>query len=112
MKSEVGSRRFCPMFRVLSSVLWVVEWRSVFFFFFFSSRRRHTRSLRDWSSDVCSSDLPFAFFISERLMFADQNALCAPDRWSVQHDHKMRSQPHPPRMRISLPIAKHQIRHL
>src|SRR6266496_4442884 len=29
------------------------------FFFFFSSRRRHTRSLRDWSSDVCSSDLRF-----------------------------------------------------
>src|SRR5260221_485291 len=27
-------------------------------FFFFSSRRRHTRSLCDWSSDVCSSDLP------------------------------------------------------
>src|SRR6267378_3556752 len=26
-------------------------------FFFFSSRRRHTTSLRDWSSDVCSSDL-------------------------------------------------------
>src|SRR5690349_23362942 len=30
---------------------------SLWFFFFFSSRRRHTRSLRDWSSDVCSSDL-------------------------------------------------------
>src|SRR5699024_11852555 len=28
------------------------------FCFFFSSRRRHTRSKRDWSSDVCSSDLP------------------------------------------------------
>src|SRR5437868_4180290 len=27
--------------------------------FFFSSRRRHTRSKRDWSSDVCSSDLIF-----------------------------------------------------
>src|SRR2546421_7588542 len=27
------------------------------FFVFFSSRRRHTRSDRDWSSDVCSSDL-------------------------------------------------------
>src|SRR6266576_6729445 len=27
------------------------------FLFFFSSRRRHTSSLRDWSSDVCSSDL-------------------------------------------------------
>src|SRR5438067_483434 len=29
----------------------------VMFLFFFSSRRRHTRSKRDWSSDVCSSDL-------------------------------------------------------
>src|SRR3712207_7426920 len=28
-----------------------------YFFFFFSSRRRHTRYWRDWSSDVCSSDL-------------------------------------------------------
>src|SRR5438067_9820248 len=30
--------------------------------FFFSSRRRHTRSKRDWSSDVCSSDLNAALF--------------------------------------------------
>src|SRR5699024_11846690 len=29
------------------------------FIFFFSSRRRHTRSKRDWSSDVCSSDLEY-----------------------------------------------------
>src|SRR5437870_11435547 len=29
----------------------------IFLFFFFSSRRRHTRWPRDWSSDVCSSDL-------------------------------------------------------
>src|SRR5712675_2750777 len=29
----------------------------MFFFFFFSSRRRHTRCSRDWSPDVCSSDL-------------------------------------------------------
>src|SRR5256885_5440185 len=28
-------------------------------FFFFSSRRRHTRFQGDWSSDVCSSDLPY-----------------------------------------------------
>src|SRR5260221_1248238 len=28
--------------------------------FFFSSRRRHTRSLCDWSSDVCSSDLTYS----------------------------------------------------
>src|SRR3989440_7815303 len=30
-------------------------------FFFFTRRRRHTISDRDWSSDVCSSDLPTAF---------------------------------------------------
>src|SRR5947207_3705526 len=37
----------------------------VLFFFFFSSRRRHTRSLCDWSSDVCSSDLewPLRFWL-------------------------------------------------
>src|SRR5258707_6583704 len=36
-----------------------VCWRgmSCYVFFFFSSRRRHTRYWRDWSSDVCSSDL-------------------------------------------------------
>src|SRR5207245_8246236 len=31
--------------------------RTFCFLFFFSSRRRHTRCYRDWSSDVCSSDL-------------------------------------------------------
>src|SRR3989440_11792858 len=45
--------------RVSTGVLELVRasaiWSSVFFFF--SSRRRHTRSDRDWSSDVCSSDL-------------------------------------------------------
>src|SRR5947209_9797341 len=35
----------------------VVLCLSSLFFFFFSSRRRHTRYWRDWSSDVCSSDL-------------------------------------------------------
>src|SRR5271155_3277407 len=34
--------------------------------FFFSSRRRHTRSLRDWSSDVCSSDLQQASRVNFR----------------------------------------------
>src|SRR5207249_12767 len=33
------------------------------FFFFFSSRRRHTRSKRDWSSVVCSSDLLISFVV-------------------------------------------------
>src|SRR5690606_23055437 len=47
------------------------------FFFFFSSRRRHTRFSRDWSSDVCSSDLhdevialdinPLPFLVTQQL---------------------------------------------
>src|SRR5215813_199564 len=36
------------------------------FFFFFSSRRRHTRCGRDWSSDVCSSDLEWKASASNR----------------------------------------------
>src|SRR2546429_8422826 len=32
--------------------------------FFFSSRRRHTRCSRDWSSDVCSSDLNLRYRVS------------------------------------------------
>src|SRR3712207_4556578 len=40
-------------------VIFVLILKSIYtyFFFFFSSRRRHTRYWRDWSSDVCSSDL-------------------------------------------------------
>src|SRR5207245_3779569 len=35
--------------------------------FFFSSRRRHTRCYRDWSSDVCSSDLENGGGLRQRL---------------------------------------------
>src|SRR3712207_7854752 len=38
----------------------------VFLCFFFSSRRRHTRYWRDWSSDVCSSDLRGEMFVTVR----------------------------------------------
>src|SRR5690606_39422288 len=38
------------------------------FCFFFSSRRRHTRFSRDWSSDVCSSDLVTASLNNAGLM--------------------------------------------
>src|SRR5438034_11788970 len=55
-----------------------------FFFFFFSSRRRHTRSLCDWSSDVCSSDLTAA-----RLLEEVARALAyAQDRGVVHRDVK------------------------
>src|SRR5206468_9559945 len=50
-----GSRhRYAPLPDVLN--------RPIIFLFFFSSRRRHTRSDRDWSSDVCSSDLCARWF--------------------------------------------------
>src|SRR2546422_5904236 len=42
------SRELCRFMRVACTFIFV---------FFFSSRRRHTRCSRDWSSDVCSSDL-------------------------------------------------------
>src|SRR5690349_23962044 len=42
--------------------------------FFFSSRRRHTRSLRDWSSDVCSSDLRSQGFQNEVAFHLDNRA--------------------------------------
>src|SRR5260221_10589447 len=54
-------------------------------FFFFSSRRRHTRSLCDWSSDVCSSDLmtlvsgdPFGLFQITRHISATSKILVYP----------------------------------
>src|SRR5207249_9274544 len=52
---------------------------SDFLYFFFSSRRRHTRSKRDWSSDVCSSDLfpwnAFGYALSEPLALAQTASL-------------------------------------
>src|SRR5690606_40451433 len=37
--------------------------------FFFSSRRRHTRFSRDWSSDVCSSDLNIKYFYDRGIRY-------------------------------------------
>src|SRR5215211_8668310 len=50
----------------------------LFFFFFFSSRRRHTRSLCDWSSDVCSSDLTCGGPFAEGLPYLAPQGLIAP----------------------------------
>src|SRR5699024_11473687 len=43
----------------LSACARIRPWSRSAYYFFFSSRRRHTRSNRDWSSDVCSSDLDY-----------------------------------------------------
>src|SRR3712207_8233451 len=42
---------------IVDSCSYAVKWLEKEEKFFFSSRRRHTRYWRDWSSDVCSSDL-------------------------------------------------------
>src|SRR6266436_9481163 len=44
-------------------------------FFFFSSRRRHTRCSRDWSSDVCSSDLETMGLPADRVQLVRRAAL-------------------------------------
>src|SRR5690349_22684822 len=54
------ARLICYLLKKLLFFLFFLCCFFFFFFFFFSSRRRHTRSLRDWSSDVCSSDLYLA----------------------------------------------------
>src|SRR5690606_39951393 len=69
-----------------------------FRFFFFSSRRRHTRFSRDWSSDVCSSDLfPFirkqGMQLSSKMRFvaAQFEALLDDELWrrSAEHANRM-----------------------
>src|SRR5699024_12142680 len=56
--------------------------------FFFSSRRRHTRSKRDWSSDVCSSDL--AKFkkqtLEKEIDFLEKNLAVKKDEWTAYSD--------------------------
>src|SRR6266487_5641061 len=42
--------------------------------FFFSSRRRHTRWTGDWSSDVCSSDLPAVLRLIQQVAAAGRQA--------------------------------------
>src|SRR3989440_6153595 len=54
-------------------------------FFFFSSRRRHTRSDRDWSSDVCSSDLAFDDPFSGELQAWAEERIEAAFSWCLVH---------------------------
>src|SRR5438034_4035948 len=59
----------------------------LFFFFFFSSRRRHTRSLCDWSSDVCSSDLDRVDPAVRRHLEHDHDVRRdRPDRLAAEHE--------------------------
>src|SRR3989449_6300146 len=65
--------------------------------FFFSSRRRHTRCSRDWSSDVCSSDLVeraartlrYRDLVLVALMTTEDEPF--PDNWIYLHDPETRA---------------------
>src|SRR2546429_3837789 len=56
-------------------------------FFFFSSRRRHTRCSRDWSSDVCSSDLDAEVRILRVPPFAQGIARRAVEEYVLEQTH-------------------------
>src|SRR3989442_8448543 len=52
--------------------------------FFFSSRRRHTRCGRDWSSDVCSSDLRQLQHDTTSQLYSVSSALLVPDERTLE----------------------------
>src|SRR2546429_9778016 len=64
----------------------------IILFFFFSSRRRHTRCSRDWSSDVCSSDLTFVpngspghrSYMDRPNAASSRDAIGKDDRWHLE----------------------------
>src|SRR6266850_4919035 len=63
-------------------------------FFFFSSRRRHTRLQGDWSSDVCSSDLPPEAIAQAPALERDAARLLLIDRArGALEDHVVRELP-------------------
>src|SRR5690606_4805697 len=55
------------------------------YIFFFSSRRRHTRFSRDWSSDVCSSDLMGAAYLFVVYPSIIHEQIGGPHRGNAQH---------------------------
>src|SRR5699024_12105856 len=65
------------------------------FCFFFSSRRQHTRSKRDWSSDVCSSDLQFKFdlvkgdiIVFRSIRMVETNGEIVPNNWGATGNYR------------------------
>src|SRR5215475_13376692 len=81
-----------------------------FFFFFFSSRRRHTRFSRDWSSDVCSSDLrlqvyPEAVYREYQSVLDDPAAFAGlAERWGI--NAVLLHHPSPGRLELARAIAR------
>src|SRR5436309_12746999 len=65
--------------------------------FFFSSRRRHTRFSRDWSSDVCSSDLSPRH---EPVKRTDRHLLAKTQYTQIQHSYGSDQQNKPNEMHV------------
>src|SRR5690606_41000621 len=83
-------------FLVAAAICWIVMYS-----FFFSSRRRHTRFSRDWSSDVCSSDLSLYYKgrrVRQQTYAADlhaptlMQALDILEQWQREHIARRRSE--------------------
>src|SRR3989440_3563868 len=74
----------------LPCIIFIIRNLLSLFFFFFSSRRRHTRSDRDWSLDVCSSDLGRAVspldMATAYATLADSGTRCDPKYVSTATD--------------------------
>src|SRR5256884_2180790 len=82
---------------------------SICVFFFFSSRRRHTRCSRDWSSDVCSSDLRY---LEEHVEIRDVimsggDPLLLSDRRIAELCGRLRAIPHLEVIRIGSRVPCH-----
>src|SRR3989449_6924957 len=76
--------RVCGIVMRLRMFLMLITFLKASHFFFFSSRRRHTRCSRDWSSDVCSSDLTTLDHAGELDRFLSQANLAVRDSLHVQ----------------------------
>src|SRR5256884_5039351 len=80
-ESELTKKRSSRLARELSRLKGE---RELAVLFFFSSRRRHTRCSRDWSSDVCSSDLSSSTIRGASTGSSDDAA----SRWQSSDRHR------------------------
>src|SRR3712207_2072724 len=92
---DISSFSYITLFHLYFLYLYIYYTLFItFFFFFFSSRRRHTRYWRDWSSDVCSSDLCLA---GHTFLIASRRTWGIPSRCvSATRGPRSRSPPNPP----------------
>src|SRR5438445_12483755 len=88
-----------------------------YYCFFFSSRRRHTRYWRDWSSDVCSSDLWMSRAAKKARATSSRTSMWVAEwrseerrvgkecrsRWSPHHEKKKNTPTRRPETRTTLP---------